>query len=69
MKHQVLCGAILCLSLFGCDSYHYEEKCVDGKTYFRTDPQHAWKLLDAAPNHKGITPTPCVMAPTQGGKP
>lgn len=53
--------AILAAS-FGCEWEwdHYEEKCVDGKTYYRNHSYEVFKLLDGTPSHAAITPVPCV---------
>ena len=57
---------ILIAFMCACEG-DYEEKCVDGKTYYRQDPHHAWKLVDGTPSHAAITPVPCVVEPSSGG--
>lgn len=52
-----------CLLIAGCDGQSIY-KCVDGTLYARVGKE-AWRGVDAAPAHKGFTPTPCKPADTE----
>jgi len=53
-----LLACVVLLFLTGCA--RQETKCVDGFLYQRMFPTDPWTMVDAAPNHQGITPTPCL---------
>jgi len=54
-----------CLLLAGCDQIP-TYKCIDGNLYQRMGgPDKPWSGVDAAPSHKGFTPTPCKPADTE----
>lgn len=55
---------VACLLLAACDGPQFS--CIDGVKYLRRNDM--WEMVDAAPAHKGITPTPCKPSNPEGGK-